>query len=115
VRPVLPLLYRPSNSINFYFFFSLFATTTIYTLSLHDALPISNFSNVGMSVNDVVRGVLGNSAPQISDGATIGGGETDSRGNLRRSEEHTSELQSRFDLVCRRLLEKKNICTINYN
>lgn len=43
----------------------------------------TNFSNVGMSVNDVVRGVLGNSAPQIADGATIGGGETDSRGNLR--------------------------------
>src|SRR5699024_11133994 len=43
----------------------------------------TNFSNVGMSVNDVVRGVLGNSAPQIGDGATIGGGEIDSRGNLR--------------------------------
>lgn len=43
----------------------------------------TNFSNVGMSVNDVVRGVLGNSAPQIGDGATIGGGEMDSRGNLR--------------------------------
>lgn len=43
----------------------------------------TNFSNVGLSVNDVVGGVLGNSAPRIGDGATIGGGELDSRGNLR--------------------------------
>lgn len=43
----------------------------------------TSFSNVGMSVNDVVRSVLGNSPPEIGDGATIGGGELDSRGNLR--------------------------------
>lgn len=43
----------------------------------------TNFSNVGLSVNDVIRGVLGGVPPALGDGATIGGGEVDSRGNLR--------------------------------
>src|SRR6266576_2775489 len=76
----------------FFFFFFIFfndtATTEIYTLSLHDALPIS--CRVSASANP------------------IGMSEPPSR-SLRtwRSEEHTSELQSRRDLVCRLLLEKK--------
>lgn len=43
----------------------------------------TNFSNVGLSVNDVIRGVLGGTPPALGDGATIGGGEVDRRGNLR--------------------------------
>src|SRR6266849_10206142 len=70
-----------------FFFFNDTATTEIYTLSLHDALPIS------------VR-----RAPRLY--ADRGGSRV--AGRIRRSEEHTSELQSRVDLVCRLLLEKKN-------
>src|SRR6266704_6929735 len=70
-----------------FFFFNDTATTEIYTLSLHDALPISR---------------VGARAP----GCTREKPLTPRRS--ARSEEHTSELQSRFDLVCRLLLEKKN-------
>src|SRR5438874_13533384 len=70
-----------------FFFFNDTATTEIYTLSLHDALPISRAGARGVRVLHVHR-IRG-----------IGGSE--------RSEEHTSELQSRRDLVCRLLLEKK--------
>src|SRR5215203_7116060 len=67
------------------FFFNDTATTEIYTLSLHDALPTS--SATGLSPTSAWRS-SGASAPP-------------------RSEEHTSELQSRQYLVCRLLLEKK--------
>src|SRR5438874_13035215 len=77
-----------------FFFFNDTATTEIYTLSLHDALPIS----CGEPRHD-----LGGQAA-IS-GALRGELVTAQR---PRSEEHTSELQSRRDLVCRLLLEKKN-------
>src|SRR5476649_2876958 len=70
-----------------FFFFNDTATTEIYTLSLHDALPISELQQ------DAVW--LGLSHEVVSDGLR------------RRSEEHTSELQSHSDLVCRLLLEKK--------
>src|SRR5438874_11766459 len=69
------------------FFFNDTATTEIYTLSLHDALPIS------VSLPRPTR------APSRMGRSTRPGGS--------RSEEHTSELQSRRDLVCRLLLEKK--------
>src|SRR5437868_12747901 len=70
-----------------FFFFNDTATTEIYTLSLHDALPISR--------------TRGRAAPARRwPGCGRCGGDS-------RSEEHTSELQSRFDLVCRLLLEKK--------
>src|SRR5216683_7580497 len=76
-----------------FFFFNDTATTEIYTLSLHDALPISP-SRV--------------SSPRWgwSRGSTSGRGPAGTRDGSR-SEEHTSELQSRSDLVCRLLLEKK--------
>src|SRR5688572_33217952 len=72
----------------FFFFFNDTATTEIYTLSLHDALPISVVG--GRTFNDLdneesMRVVVIN----------------------KRSEEHTSELQSQSNLVCRLLLEKK--------
>src|SRR5690349_24686670 len=83
---------------SFFFFFNDTATTEIYTLSLHDALPIfQNFTGLPGTVEyspvdtDVFR-------PRTSPSAE--------RKPLR-SEEYTSELQSRRDLVCRLLLEKK--------
>src|SRR6266496_6840976 len=71
-----------------FFFFNDTATTEIYTLSLHDALPIC-----ARTRHEPRPCHLGASAPP------------------RRSEEHTSELQSRRDLVCRLLLEKKKHTT----
>src|SRR5438876_5633656 len=75
----------------FFFFFNDTATTEIYTLSLHDALPISR-SRQGRPC-----------APAATAGSRPG---TACR-STDRSEEHTSELQSPVHLVCRLLLEKK--------
>src|SRR5207253_10381943 len=78
-------------TIFFFFFFNDTATTEIYTLSLHDALPIST-KKVKLPALDMARSI------------------EDTRERLKalmRSEEHTSELQSRGHLVCRLLLEKK--------
>src|SRR5207249_10390027 len=72
-----------------FFFFHDTATPAIYTLSLHDALPICHHS-----LDRRARRARG---PHHSRGA----------GGVRDRKEHTSELQSRFDLVCRLLLEKK--------
>src|SRR2546422_10290551 len=75
----------------FFFFFNDTATTEIYTLSLHDALPISRRPWPGRGRSRRSRRAGCRRAPGL-------------RG---RSEEHTSELQSRLHLVCRLLLEKK--------
>src|SRR2546421_8115706 len=87
-----------------FFFFNDTATTEIYTLSLHDALPISRDAAELGSQGDVVA-----RQPNAQD-------NLDSIGESpKRSEEHTSELQSRSDLVCRLLLEKKkNLCHVVY-
>src|SRR2546427_12767172 len=79
-----------------FFFFNDTATTEIYTLSLHDALPISNTVAVVCCVRRGTAGtaVAPNTRPQGSRSRS-------------RSEEHTSELQSQSNLVCRLLLEKK--------
>src|SRR3982750_5060729 len=79
---------RQSNLsiLGFFFFFNDTATTEIYTLSLHDALPICRPPGRA-------GGPLRRRPPPRP---------------RERSEEHTSELQSRSDLVCRLLLEKKN-------
>src|SRR3712207_8826261 len=94
------------------FFFNDTATTEIYTLSLHDALPISNMLNYGLFLNHyspIIANVLQHhevltaictSRPTLLSMFPTG---------IIRSEEHTSELQSRQYLVCRLLLEKKNI------
>src|SRR2546430_16631488 len=82
----------------FFFFFNDTATTEIYTLSLHDALPISEGQRrtAGLEAREE-RAVL--ARPR---------GYQDLRGPPeQRSEEHTSELQSQSNLVCRLLLEKK--------
>src|SRR2546422_6151197 len=78
-------------SFSFFFFFNDTATTEIYTLSLHDALPISASEVANACVN-----VQGAAAPLFGRDRYFA-----------RSEEHTSELQSRLHLVCRLLLEKK--------
>src|SRR5947207_11724598 len=77
------------------FFFNDTATTEIYTLSLHDALPI--FTGKAGAKPRVVRTLAGGQCTFSPDGALVS----------QRSEEHTSELQSHSDLVCRLLLEKK--------
>src|SRR2546421_11680009 len=86
-----------SSSFFFFFFFNDTATTEIYTLSLHDALPISGSGYAA-------EGLAG---PGGGDEPRAGGIVRARPGVDRRSEEHTSELQSRSDLVCRLLLEKK--------
>src|SRR3712207_8133240 len=84
------------------FFFNDTATTEIYTLSLHDALPICGGAAVRLP--DLLRRRAGRlPADRLHGRAAAGRVAAD----LRRSEEHTSELQSRQYLVCRLLLEKK--------
>src|SRR2546430_8301902 len=73
----------------YFFFFNDTATTEIYTLSLHDALPIY--------------------ARHIHQYLSFGPSHPCSHPHADRSEEHTSELQSQSNLVCRLLLEKKKI------
>src|SRR2546422_6506190 len=82
--------------LSFFFFFNDTATTEIYTLSLHDALPICD-------VLDHDDGVVHHEAGR--DGQRHQGQVVEAV--AERSEEHTSELQSRLHLVCRLLLEKK--------
>src|SRR3712207_8307527 len=95
-----------------FFFFNDTATTEIYTLSLHDALPICQRDLGG--VEDLVAhsrnsfrmammpaGSGATRAPAAARASSLAAADS------RRSEEHTSELQSRQYLVCRLLLEKK--------
>src|SRR6266571_9459821 len=77
--------FSPFVFVRFFFFFNDTATTEIYTLSLHDALPISSAG--GICFDELDAGFMIRKLP--------------------RSEEHTSELQSHVNLVCRLLLEKK--------
>src|SRR5437667_2194539 len=89
--PLLTILLR-----FFFFFFFCFnatATTEIYTLSLHDALPICRLNDEAVPVKVQPFGHPARELPGVC--------------QHRRSEEHTSELQSHHDLVCRLLLEKK--------
>src|SRR5439155_6356905 len=87
------------------FFFIESATNEIYTLSLHDALPICTSCQPGACVTASTSATK-NTTVLASAIATPRGPPAP---NPRRSEEHTSELQSRGHLVCRLLLEKKKI------
>src|SRR2546430_12697375 len=84
-----------------FFFFNDTATTEIYTLSLHDALPIS--LDLVVSARPKARAAPGSELRASL--AALWKKVTD---QCARSEEHTSELQSQSNLVCRLLLEKKN-------
>src|SRR2546430_15011140 len=89
----------------FFFFFNDTATTEIYTLSLHDALPISGRCSGGhlsLLPSPQNFSAIGRNHRKFGEPAVI------------RSEEHTSELQSQSNLVCRLLLEKKKKITYRY-
>src|SRR2546422_7074526 len=95
------------------FFFNDTATTEIYTLSLHDALPISSAGvqprEGGRFTLAASRRVTSSARPSAARARICVVRTCGLSGNRRaRSEEHTSELQSRLHLVCRLLLEKKN-------
>src|SRR2546427_7100800 len=95
---------------SFLFFFNDTATTEIYTLSLHDALPISSWSPPRSAASSSTTsrrppGAIGRCRAPPSSRRTIP--RCCSRTLGWRSEEHTSELQSQSNLVCRLLLEKK--------
>src|SRR5258708_38829454 len=99
---VVALFMSRRHPISFFFFFNDTATTEIYTLSLHDALPISPQPSSPSSVDTRTS--------RKSDTSWRPRAEIIRRSGLRgirRSEEHTSELQSPDHLVCRLLLEKK--------
>src|SRR2546430_12536108 len=83
----------------FFFFFNDTATTEIYTLSLHDALPISHLAGVQHRRRGATRTHCDQEKTMIAN--------TAKHLARARSEEHTSELQSQSNLVCRLLLEKK--------
>src|SRR5260221_10891109 len=88
----------------FIFFFNDTATTEIYTLSLHDALPIRSMSG----------GPRRSSRPSVMGCCSLVASVTTRatswrRSRRSRSEEQTTELQSHSDLVCRLLLEKKTL------
>src|SRR2546422_5929093 len=86
----------------FFFFFNDTATTEIYTLSLHDALPISNPHACALLMRNLGQRYVQYFNRRYERSGTLWEGRFRSR-----SEEHTSELQSRLHLVCRLLLEKK--------
>src|SRR2546430_13624020 len=88
------------QTVYLFFFFNDTATTEIYTLSLHDALPIYGDRRAAHRADRAAR--LGPLAQAVAL-------DVPQRlaGRVDRSEEHTSELQSQSNLVCRLLLEKK--------
>src|SRR3712207_7065169 len=95
------------------FFFNDTATTEIYTLSLHDALPICPGRCYKKGPGHRRLGPLSMPSQSMRDGSPSNGASFE--GPLsRRSEEHTSELQSRQYLVCRLLLEKKKNTHTHY-
>src|SRR2546422_5614324 len=98
------------------FFFNDTATTEIYTLSLHDALPISVLAHchpigiVALALVGLVVAPFALLASECDGDSNVSAGHCEIPAWwLIRSEEHTSELQSRLHLVCRLLLEKKKI------
>src|SRR5437588_4662518 len=99
-------------SLLFLFFFNDTTTTEIYTLSLHDALPISLCTHANAKADHVIAAYMQHSG--VARRRPISWSRTArylTSGGSVRSEEHTSELQSHSDLVCRLLLEKKKKMT----
>src|SRR3712207_9073756 len=95
----------------FFFFFNDTATTEIYTLSLHDALPISPARCRTRAPAGCLSGDrdyrVAPPRPEASFASALDEVRPELPYTIDRSEEHTSELQSRQYLVCRLLLEKK--------
>src|SRR5260370_3083653 len=95
-----------------FFFFNDTATTEIYTLSLHDALPISEIAQRLPEWIQAARGVQGAAGCQDTNPRNLRSRHPAAPWTPRaawiRSEEHTSELQSHLNLVCRLLLAKNN-------
>src|SRR2546427_7424324 len=89
-----------------FFFFNDTATTEIYTLSLHDALPIWSSAST-RSCSPWSRNFIQPKAATHT--------QTTITAKKPRSEEHTSELQSQSNLVCRLLLEKKKKMQVRYS
>src|SRR5699024_12346408 len=87
-----------------FFSFTAPPPTLLYTLSLHDALPIS----FGQGLEGRIDLHWADGAVTLQPFTVTGSAGWTASLTKPRSEEHTSELQSRFDLVCRLLLEKKN-------
>src|SRR5207253_10970362 len=111
------------TSLYFCFFYAHAPPPAIYTLSLHDALPIFRHLRVrgpGRSRRGRARGARGTRGSRVRVVSTpLGAGpgllvlvDPSRTGPAERSEEHTSELQSRGHLVCRLLLEKKKLTVL---
>src|SRR3712207_8115224 len=91
-----------------FFFFNDTATTEIYTLSLHDALPIFRHLEAEQAAHELGRAPRQHDLRPLDVLADLLDDRLEARAVVvARSEEHTSELQSRQYLVCRLLLEKK--------
>src|SRR2546422_4531636 len=106
------------NALRSYFFFNDTATTEIYTLSLHDALPISRDRSIVtlaalIARNQTVELPYYLTVALDSDVKPREISEIITHLAFYRSEEHTSELQSRLHLVCRLLLEKKKLNSLS--
>src|SRR3712207_8611425 len=102
--------------VYYFFFFNDTATTEIYTLSLHDALPICRFFSPETTLMPADQFAWPGAMEWLqrigaSDAAHTALFVGDDPVGSMRSEEHTSELQSRQYLVCRLLLEKKKYIT----
>src|SRR2546427_4585017 len=95
------------SPVSFFFFFNDTATTEIYTLSLHDALPILS----GPESATTLEARLGQGAFLALRLVDLLAPDRGPVSQDARSEEHTSELQSQSNLVCRLLLEKKKKTT----
>src|SRR5256885_17173546 len=98
---------RRACTISVLFFFNDTATTEIYTLSLHDALPIFSIPVAAVPIAATPVSAIPVAATPVSP-IPIASAPCTHPG-ASRSEEHTSELQSPCNLVCRLLLEKKKL------
>src|SRR2546423_8315139 len=99
------------------FFFNDTATTEIYPLSLHDALPILSRTRLGRDMraceqDQTMASLLGVDVDRTISMTFVIGAALAAVAGMMRSEEHTSELQSLAYLVCRLLLEKKKSCIL---